>query len=212
MMRDCALTRKGSICTCPTLKYIKEEIVEDGFGTSAPRVCPVCGRRVIYVCRPGDMRCSNCERIEYERENGIKKGIEIGRKGQQARAKFINHACEVCGKKRWVHLINGKPRRKRCQHCASIKVGGWKSKQGYIFIQLSQNDFFYPMTSARGRIFEHRLIMAKHLGRCLQLWEKVHHKNAVRDDNRLGNLTIVLEGSHNGKVRCPFCRKDFAIK
>ena len=36
------------------------DIVEDGFGTAAPAVCPTCGCRAIYVCRPGDIRCGVC--------------------------------------------------------------------------------------------------------------------------------------------------------
>ena len=40
---------------------MSKDIIEDGFGSAADAVCPTCGERAIYVARPGDVRCSNCE-------------------------------------------------------------------------------------------------------------------------------------------------------
>ncbi len=134
----------------------------------------------------------------------IKKGVELGK--VPPTGNFIWHACEGCGKKRWVVYKGNKTRNKLCMICERIRRrgknhhnwrGGRRCFRGYVFLWTAKDDFFYPMASKGGLILEHRLVMAKHLGRCLQPWEVIHHKNGIKNDNRIENLELTTNGQHH---------------
>jgi hypothetical protein len=126
-------------------------------------------------------------------------GTDIGR---SYRNKYIGAACPTCGKTRWVFLNKGKPQHAKCRSCTQIgNIRHWKGGRtqlghGYIGISLNKSDFFFPMVTNARYVLEHRLVMAKHLGRLLQPWEIVHHINGVKDDNRIENLQLIGEMQH----------------
>jgi hypothetical protein len=135
----------------------------------------------------------------------IRRASELGYKRT---TRYIWHACEVCGKERWVQFIKGQPARTRCFKCAhqnnhksNWKGGKTRNPSGYIRIRLQPDDFFFPMADKAHYVQEHRLVMAKHLNRCLLPWEIVHHKGtkyplgSIEDkgDNRIENLELITD-------------------
>jgi len=149
-----------------------------------------------------DFKLKPGERVEPLREGEEKWSWKIG---YQGRMKYVAMACKNCGNLRWVQKVYIKRQKTGlCSHCClqskRVTYHGhghpcWKGgrnrvRGGWIQVYIERSDFFYSMADKNNYVLEHRLIMAKHLNRCLLPWEIVHHKNGVRDDNRLGNLKL----------------------
>ena len=92
------------------------------------------------------------------------------------------------------------------------RTNRFKTKHGYIKIYLDTNDPFYSMAETNGYAYEHRIVIARQLNRCLQAHEGIHHRNGIRDDNRPDNLELVTKVIHYGKVICPYCNQSFIIR
>lgn len=145
----------------------------------------------------------------------IRKGTDVGKNNI---SKYIWWACEECGRERWVQYRNKapSPMQRICIVCHNKKIAHlqgtgpnhkrWKGgrqtdRDGYIRVWVSSDDDCYPMTHTKwtvgGVLLEHRLVMARHLGRLLHSWEEVHHKNGIKSDNRIENLELTTKGSHS---------------
>lgn len=78
--------------------------------------------------------------------------------------------------------------------------------QGYMLVWLPADDPLAAMRNSNGCVLEHRLVMARHLGRPLERRETVHHINGDRSDNRIENLQL-RQGRHGpgSAMRCHDC-------
>lgn len=138
---------------------------------------------------------------DIEKKFGLKRSTVYRRLIEYniSRRGFGGHKNQINGTKK---ALTGKP---------SWNSGKKKKsyfRKGYKYILTPDN----PMSRKDGYLAEHRLVLSNHLGRLLRKKELVHHKNGIKDDNRIENLVILLPKTHAGKVHCPYCEKEFFIR
>lgn len=124
--------------------------------------------------------------LRYMRIHGIKSRPQhqlLGRKPNPKRLEnlqTINIGRRLSEETRVkISLANKKPK--------STPKKRIKTDDGYIIVYRPK----HPMCNSIGYILEHRLIMSEHLGRLLNRKEVVHHKNHIKDDNKIENLMLI---------------------
>lgn len=154
-----------------------------------------------------------------------RKGNELGYKNNQL---MVFHACPICGDGNWVRVVDLQRGRKGCHpgcvgkakrlaHLGELNNqwrGGRKNNHGYIEIYIPEGHQFAGMRNKGGRVMEHRLVMAQHLGRPLLKNEQVHHRpDVAKDDNRIEVLYLMPNpGEHNKLSPCAHCELKTEIR
>ncbi len=118
----------------------------------------------------------------------------------------LKENCEKCGQP-------GTFRKNRCKSCYNAlrmrknisddipvrkkaKNGsGGLNCYGYRLISVKN----HPNAMKHGRIFEHVFVMSEFLKRPLHKHESIHHKNGIRDDNRIENLELWSKSQPKGQ-------------
>jgi len=125
--------------------------------------------------------------------------------------KYCSLPCRNIGKSRSHQSIRGPEHQ-------SWKNSRWE-QNGYVMMSISSlpsedQELALSMkdSSHLCTVREHRLVMAKHLGRPLIRGELVHHKNGIKNDNRIENLELTTHKKHsngivfgNHRMKCPHC-------
>lgn len=65
----------------------------------------------------------------------------------------------------------------------------------------TDSDGYVRIKVGKGRLWkkEHRIVIEQYLGRKLESYETVHHKNGVKNDNRLENLELWITHQPRGQ-------------
>lgn len=144
------------------------------------KTCPQCGGQ--FTTRASWITVKHCSKV-------------CGYKAKTERA-LAPKNCKVCGKK-----FLSQPYRnvKCCSVECQLKSRGLKRQkhgpEGWF-----KNKSGYIVRCRKGKtVLQHRFVMAQHLGRELKRFENVHHKNGIKDDNRIENLELWVTTQPQGQ-------------
>ena len=89
------------------------------------------------------------------------------------------------------------PKRTKSEQQKRERSSNWRggkgiSSHGYIKIFMPE----HPYASVAGYVYEHRLIMEKHIGRYLKPTEVVHHIDQNKQNNKIDNLLLLTNKNH----------------
>jgi hypothetical protein len=173
-------------CECGNLKLIR------GYDLISNRV-KSCG--CLYK-----ERCIGLNYIKEEIGSRYKRWTIIGKGGKNTKGNAMWICKCDCGT---IREINGS----RLRHGQTTSCGCYRTEQnktrckekspcwkggkitntdGYILLHKSD----HPNAKNDGYIAEHVYVMSEHIGRALTKGETIHHKNGIRDDNRIENLEL----------------------
>lgn len=103
---------------------------------------------------------------------------------------------------------NKKPSQFSGKNACNWRGGRTRKSDGYISIYNPN----HPFANKNKYVLEHRLVMERKLKRYLKPFEGIHHKNGIRDDNRLKNLILFTSNKNWHSKNCPKCGFRFLIK
>lgn len=188
-------TRKGvKHCSRKCRNYTGETATclqcGDTFLVKAASTGNYCSRKCWYGWNKAqnDKVCPVCKSEFHAPGNQIYCSVKCANKsGSKQRTRYVE-TCKTCGKK--FGTVPSKAKQYCSRSCAMtgrVRAGEFHKPIGYT---RKHPNGYVVIKTERGWLFEHRVIMEKFLGRRLTSTEHVHHKNGVRDDNRLENLEL----------------------
>lgn len=146
------------------------------------RPCSHCKRTDVLIYQQSKMLCVTCWRKnKIEEDPGYKeKRLKWSRK----------HDRKKSGRPLEQPLLLAPSGSGHTDEKGYKRLPGWVDEMGYRRLSIKDHPNATGQGKTRYRVFEHTAVMAEHLGRPLRKGESVHHKNGIRDDNRIENLEL----------------------
>ena len=114
---------------------------------------------------------------------------------------FLHRLLRVRYTEGW--LLMSTPKGTRPWNAGTSK--GWVDKRGYRWLYIIDN-------GKRRARREHRVLMERHIGRRLEPWELVHHKDGNKSNNAISNLEIQQWDEHTRLHLCGTRRPEGVLR